>query len=101
MPLTPFVGLSVLIHLCTILGSRIISWFPKTKIQKPPRWVRLKSISIIIIVFVFITVQASFLIRAGIMDNHSSVKYLSRLVLEINKSISSNRSNNIALSEKK
>lgn len=100
MPLTPFVGLSVVIHLCTILGSRIISWFPKTKIKKPQRWIKLKSISIIIIVFVFIGLQASLLIRAGIIDNHSSVKYLSRLILEIDKSISSNKSNSVALSEK-
>jgi hypothetical protein len=85
MPLTPFIGLSVIIHLFIITINKISSRFLKNKEikHKSILGTKFKSISIIIIIFSFVTIQAGMLLRASIMDKHSSLKYIEHITSEI------------------
>jgi hypothetical protein len=89
MPQTPFIGLSLIIHLFIIMINKLFSWFPKRKEGKQSSILltKIKSISIIIIIFSFVTFQAIILLRVSIIDKHSSLKYISKYVTEINEFI--------------
>lgn len=86
MPNTPFLGLSVLLHICIIFGYKIFSWLPKRvrvmgKHMSKKRKGSLKifraiSISTIVIVFLFVVANAAFLVRASIVDKHSSIRFV-------------------------
>lgn len=92
MPPTPFIGFSVIIHFFIIIIYKLFSWFQKIKKNKKKSIliIKIKSISIIIIIFSFIIFQAFILLKVSIMDKYSSLKYISTYVTEINKLYISN-----------
>ena len=85
MPFTPFIGISVLVHICIIFGCRLFSWIPnKEKKIRGTTYVDYIINSVIIVsVFMLIFIQADFLVRASITDKHSTVKFIASSVTEI------------------
>lgn len=79
MPLTPFLGLSVLIHICIIVGYKLFSRSPKKKPVKAKnvRLTRAIGVTTIFLVFIFVVTNATILVRASLVDKHSSVKFVS------------------------
>lgn len=75
MPIVPFIGLSILIHIFIIFLYKIFSrknqeYKHKVSLKVHKRWT---SWLIILTVFVFIFVNAVFLVRASVIDRHSYV----------------------------
>jgi hypothetical protein len=76
MPFTPFIGLSVFVHLIVIGWNKL---FPRTPIYSPhnPKRIYLGiwlfGCAIILLTFSFIFWSAIMLVRASIADSHSSV----------------------------
>lgn len=79
MPLTPFIGLSIAIHLGIIMIYKIISRFysrerTTTTVTAPiMRWY---GFTIIAIVFIFVFTNAIILVRVSILDKHSIVHFV-------------------------
>ncbi len=76
MPLTPFLGLSLIVHMCIIAGHKLFSWIPVgEKNQKPATpFVHIVGFTIIGVVFSFVLSTAFILVHASITDKHSSIR---------------------------
>ena len=87
MPFTPFIGISVIVHICVIFGCWLFSWIPtKEKIAQGTTYVGYAVNSgIIVAVFMLIFIQAGFLVHASIVDKHSSVKFFASSITQIKK----------------
>ncbi len=81
MPLTPFIGLSVLIHVSIIVINKLLRRIPgekettplvKTSTRKTIAYTSL----IIAAVFAFVLINAGILVRASLTDSHSTVRYV-------------------------
>lgn len=79
MPLTPFIGLSVAIHIGIILLYRLFNLAPATSepvAQSSSRAMRWLGCGIITVVFGFVLTNAIILVRASVEDRHSVVHML-------------------------
>lgn len=87
MPLTPFFGLSVLIHLLIIALHWIFPWTRKKQIQKKnvSPYTRIGTFSIVVIIFLFVIMQAGFLVYVSVNDKHSNIKFLANHMEEVKK----------------
>jgi len=85
MPLTPFVGLSVFIHLVVIALHWVFPWTHKKQIRKKSVsiYTRIGTFFIVVIIFLFVIVQAGFLVYVSITDKHSNIKVLANHMEEI------------------
>jgi hypothetical protein len=95
MPLTPFVGLSVLIHMCVITGNKILYKLRiKTSAQITDRTSKVTGFLAFFIIFgvsSFVIINAFFLIKASVYDRHSvfvvAEKYFKNKIFD-NESVS-------------
>ena len=94
MPFTPFVGLSVMVHLVIVLYYRIhqpagfngiVGFKSHNAITRVSRFF---SVLIVFGVFVLVSTIATFLVGASLFDKHSTVSYVSQ---EANEIISHNQ----------
>ncbi len=81
MPLTPFIGLSVLIHISIIVINKLLRRVPgeneTTPIVKNSTRKSIAYASLIIAsVFTFVFINAGILIRASLTDSHSTVRFV-------------------------
>jgi hypothetical protein len=83
MPLTPFIGISVLVHIGIIIGYHFFRWAPVARALKPERvsaLVRAFGVGIIGVVFAVILTSATVLVRASVVDKHSSILFMDAMV---------------------
>ncbi len=77
MPSTPFIGLSVLVHLCIIVAYRVVKWKPKrTPVSAPTVERLIVSYAIIVSMFTMTITGASFLVVASIHERHATFEYV-------------------------
>jgi len=79
MPFTPFIGLSVLVHIGIIVGYRLSHWKSGEKIKvKTPTLnsVRWSGFAIILAVFLVVLANAALLVRHSVEDKHSSIHFI-------------------------
>jgi hypothetical protein len=80
MPLTPFIGLSIIVHVCIIILHKLFNWGPgrtvRYKEMRSTRWI---SFAIILFIFIFISTNAFLLVRASIVERHSLIQVFSHL----------------------
>ncbi len=81
MPFTPFLGLSIIVHLCIILYCRFFQRSEPSKIAKvivvPKRFF---SNLIVASVFVVVIGNAAFLLDIGLNDKYSSLLFISHMM---------------------
>ena len=94
MPVTPFLGLSVFVHLSIILYYRVThrkgsdkAILGKAKIIKKNRGIF--AFSIFVTVFTVVAVNAGLLVNASILDKHSSIRIVDHFISQINAPVSS------------
>lgn len=80
MPVVPFAGLSILVHLLVILGHTIARKYlnmpPKRGAKKEARLLALVfGYFIMVAIFLFVFLQASMLVYASMRDDHSTLSY--------------------------
>ncbi len=92
MPLTPFIGLSVIVHLCVIAGHKVSSWLPFRKPQTQSSIPRASIFSypIIGIVFLMVMTNAFILVDRSVLDSHSSFRFINTYGAVIEKNIAGN-----------
>lgn len=83
---TPFLGLSVMIHLGIIFVNRILGRNDPTK-RKPPRTngspaSRGISLAIITSVFTVVTASAALLVDTAVADKYSSIRFINRIITQ-------------------
>lgn len=76
MPPTPFIGISLLIHVCIILVHKIFHWVPRRRIvhKKTTIGTVLLSLFVVTLVFWFVVITAIILIYVSAHDEHSIFK---------------------------
>ncbi len=83
MPFTPFIGLSVLVHIGIILWHKIFdvtSNFRALTVQKATRTLRFGISTIIVLIFAVILTSAIGLVRAGVNDKYSNINLVEQFV---------------------
>ena len=96
MPLTPFIGLSELIHLFVILTHRIFNrgrTSPALMVRKNTRFMNFGVSLVIVCVFSFVMVSAGMLVKASITDEHSSINISEHYIGVFSKMLSENVAN--------
>ena len=90
MPFTPFLGLSVMVHLTIILYYRILqpAGFNGVVTVKTVDVVitkinRFFSVLIVFMVFLLVSTVAFFLVESSLFDKHSTVTFVSHEATEI------------------
>lgn len=76
MPLTPFIGLSVMVHIFVIISHRFFQWTPAeqgARTRGQQLVTRAIGLTIVSLVFVVVLFSAGTLVRASIEDRHSSI----------------------------
>lgn len=78
MPVVPFVGLSILIHMIVILSYKIFRKEKKSinikDVEHTKHWASWLVVSMVLL---FVFSNAFFLVRASVVDEHSSIhRYL-------------------------
>jgi hypothetical protein len=79
MPLTPFVGLSIMVHIVVIVGHRLFHWTPmkpESRKENVVAFVRFLGFGIIGAVFAVVLISATVLVRASVKDKHSSIRFM-------------------------
>ncbi len=89
MPVTPFLGISVFIHLFIILYHRLThrdskEGMPLRRIKTAKVQRSFWAFCIFVMVFMMIAINAGILVGASISDKHSSVQVFGHLLAEIN-----------------
>ena len=84
MPLTPFIGLSVLVHMCVIAGHKLFSWVPRKESNKKPAssLMHLASFAIIVLVFAAVLANATLLVWASVHSKYSSFNLVKDFVIK-------------------
>lgn len=88
MTLTPFLGISVIVHIVIIIGYNIAYLLPvrRSLPRKRLGWLSspnadvYKSTAIIIVVFIVVVVNAMFLLWTSVHSEHSSIRIVRDLV---------------------
>ena len=80
MQFTPFIGLSVIIHLCVIASHKFFSRFGSNKEigSETSNLLRVLSLVIVSGVFGVVMVNAILLLKASADDSHSVLKFAER-----------------------
>ena len=79
MPITPFIGLSVLIHIMIIVGNKLFRFTPKNeKSIATSTMMHYAGFLIVIFIFGVILTGATLITHASIEDGHSSIRFVSR-----------------------
>jgi hypothetical protein len=78
MPLTPFIGLSILVHIVLIIVYKTFNIVPSKKrtIRHYSAFNTWLGLVIITGVFSFVFVSAAFLVHASIVEEHSSINLI-------------------------
>ena len=79
MPLTPFIGLSLIIHLGIILMYKLFNLYNREGKYKPSlsdKMLRVVGLGIISAVFMVVATNAVILLRASVKDRHSVVHFI-------------------------
>lgn len=94
MPSTPFIGLSVMVHLGIIFIYRIFGYNNTKKRSKPNNLSASRRISLAIItsVFTIVTINAGMLVRTAVADKHSSINFVEHFAQDLTKDIANNKS---------
>ena len=90
MPLTPYGGLSVLIHLGVILWHKVFSRSATVgglMVRKNTKFMSFCVTLIIIAVFAFVTTTATFLVKASVVDQYSSINLTEKFVVATSRMI--------------
>lgn len=91
MPLTPFVGLSVLVHIIVIIGHKLFNWTPRNKTDAGvAAVVRFTGFAIVVFVFGVILTAATFLVHASIEDDHSSIRFATQYIASMGQLMRAN-----------
>ncbi len=98
MPLTPFIGLSVLVHLVIIFyyrffGKNDTKGMPLKKVAVSGKALRLTTFCIVASIFLIVIINASILVTASLFDKHSSVAFVDHMAGEMINSIAVAESN--------
>jgi len=87
MPSTPFIGLSVMVHLVVISIYKIFGYDATTKNQRSmsKNLSASRRISFVIIssVFTIITINAGMLIHTAVADKHSSINFVEHVAQDL------------------
>lgn len=78
MPLIPFFGISIIVHIILILVYHLFHLPPRTYVlpTKTNAFRNWAGLLVILGVFGFVLVSATLLVRASIMERHSSFNYV-------------------------
>ena len=73
MPPTPFIGISLFIHVCIILMHKIFHWVPRRKIvhKKATISTSILSVFVVTLVFWFVAISAMVLVYVSVQEEHS------------------------------
>ncbi len=98
---TPFLGLSVMIHLGIIFINRILGRNDPTK-RKPPKTTKLPasrhiSLAIITSVLMIVGASATVLLDTALSNKHSSFKFINRIITQDLGRDAPNNSNSVYL----
>ena len=79
MPITPFIGLSVLIHIMIIIGNKLFRSTPSNEMHIGTSKI-MHYAGFVIVIFVFGTILtgATLITHASIEDGHSSIRFVSK-----------------------
>jgi hypothetical protein len=85
MLITPFIGLSVLVHVGIIFVYWLFSWVPKKEIRfrKSTVLTRIASTGIIVAIFAIVIIPSGLFMKAIIIDKHSSIKFIAYTISQI------------------
>jgi hypothetical protein len=87
MPFTPFIGLSVLIHIGIITGHKFLYLVLKGRPRiKPIMGVaRFFGIPIVVTVFLAVLITATVLIHASVIERHSSISFIKEQIGRVDR----------------